>query len=126
MGARRQRRRRLEGGGGPFRRKWTVMTNPLKRILQIRNSFLSVLILIQILILTLATLLTRLTLDNINASETDKRESVTSYVTNAVERGTSTVQPAVSVLADNENYMKSFASRDRNGLLASTKGLFEE
>ena len=79
------------------------MTNPLKRILQIRNSFLSVLILIQILILTLATLLTRLTLDNINASETDKRESVTSYVTNAVERGTSTVQPDVSVLAANEN-----------------------
>jgi len=74
------------------------MTNPLKRVLQIRNSFLSVLILIQILILTLATLLTRLTLDNINASETDKRESVTSYVTNAVERGTSAVQPAVSVL----------------------------
>jgi class 3 adenylate cyclase len=102
------------------------MTNPLKRVLQIRNSFLSVLILIQILILTLATLLTRLTLDNINASEADKRESVTSYVTNAVERGTSTVQPAVSVLAANENYMKLFAARDRDGLLASTKRLFEE
>jgi class 3 adenylate cyclase len=100
------------------------MKNRLQGIFQIKNSFLLVLVLIQVLILVLATLLTRLTLHTIDISEAEKRDSVATFVTSTVAHGTSSVEPAVRVLVANQEILRLFAARDRDGLFNATKVLF--
>jgi class 3 adenylate cyclase len=102
-----------------------AMNHRLKGFLQIKNSFLLVLMLILVLIVGLAALLTRLTLRNIDASEAEKRESVTTFVTSSFEHGTIAVDSAVRVLEANDQYMKLFAAKDHDGLFAATKPLFD-
>lgn len=102
------------------------MRRLLNTLFRVKNSFLLVLLLIQVLILGLAILLTRLTLHTIDANEVDKREKVTNYITNAVDQASSSAQSLVLAVAANRDYMRLFAARDRNGLLDATHGLYEE
>ena len=102
------------------------MNKKLKNLLQIKNSFLIVLVMIQCLIVALATLLTRMALANIDRNEAEKRVAVETFVTGAIDHGTSAVEPTVSTLAANDTYMRLFASGDRAQLLKVTQPLFEE
>lgn len=96
----------------------------LKRFLKIKNSFLSVLVLFQILIVVLAILFTRIALRIIDADEAQKRENVARFVANAVEQTSSSAVNAVLPITANEHYMELFAKQDREGLLAATTDLF--
>lgn len=82
--------------------------------------------LILVLVIGLAVLLTRQTLLNIDANEAEKRDSVTRFVTNAVEQGSSGAQIAVLAAAANQDYMTLFAAKDRQALLNATHGLFDK
>jgi len=102
------------------------MKNRIKRLLQIKNSFLIVIVMIQCLIVALATLLTRMALANIDRNEAEKRIEVQTFVEGAVEHGTSSVEPTVTTLVRNERYMQLFGAGDREGLLDQTKALFDQ
>ena len=98
----------------------------LRRILKIRNSFLFVLILIQILIIILSTLMTHLTVGDVETAEAEKRASIISNVTNLTERETNDVQLGARIVVANQEWMKLLAAGDRAGLLAATEPLYKQ
>lgn len=102
------------------------MKRRFRNLLQIKNSFLLVLVLILGLILSLSTLLTRLAIKNIEASEEAKRQSVVTYVTNAFAQETKAVLPGAETLAANQDYLKLFAAGQREALYAVALPLFNE
>jgi class 3 adenylate cyclase len=93
------------------------MSGIFKRFLLIRNSFLLVLILIQLLLTGLAFMLTRLTLRTIDEHEAETREHVIRYVTNTVDNFSANAEVSALAVAANERYMQLFAQKDREGLL---------
>jgi len=95
-------------------------------LLQIKNSFLMVLVLMMVLIVTLSTLLTRVGLGNVEVSEAAKRASVTTYVANAFDEATRAVQPAAQTLAANDQLAGLIAAGQRDALLQAASPLFEE
>ena len=97
-----------------------------RNLLQIKNSFLLVLVLILGLILSLSTLLTRLAIQNIEASEAAKRQSVVTYVTNAFAQETKAVLPGAETLAANQDYVRLFSAGQRDPLYAAALPLFTE
>jgi class 3 adenylate cyclase len=95
-------------------------------LLQIKNSFLIVLIIILALILTLSTLLTRLAIANIETNEAATRSDVTTFVTNTFTGATRQVQPAVQTLAADQTFVSLFAAGQRDALSSATAPLFAE
>jgi class 3 adenylate cyclase len=102
------------------------MRGYLKRFLRIQNSFLLVLILTQLLIVLLSILFTRIALHIIETNEAEKRASVTNFVTNRIEQGSTRPEMAILAIAANDRYMQLFQRRDRAGLLAAAAPLFAD
>jgi len=100
------------------------MARGFRRFLRIRNSFLLVIILTQLLFFALAGLFTRVALKLIDAAEEEKRASVISLVVNTVDQAASSALNGVLAVAANNQYMRLFQSRDREALLGATEGLF--
>ena len=93
------------------------MSGIFKRFFLIKNSFILVLILIQLLITGLAFMLTRLTLKTIDRHEAETRDHVVRYVTNLVDNFSSNAEVSVLAIADNDRYLSLFEQKDREGLL---------
>jgi class 3 adenylate cyclase len=100
------------------------MAFSLKSFLKIKNSFLSVLVLFQVLIVVLAILFTRIALRIIDSDEAQKRDNVARFVTNSVNQTSSSAVNAVLPITANAHYMELFEKQDRDGLLAATSDLF--
>ena len=62
------------------------MATGFRRSVRIKNSFLLVLVLIQVLIIVLAALFTRIALKIIDDAEAEKTASVISFVVNTIEQ----------------------------------------
>jgi class 3 adenylate cyclase len=93
------------------------MSGIFKRFFLIKNSFILVLVLIQLLITGLAFMLTRLTLKTIDRHEAETREHVVRYVTNLVDNFSSNAETSVLAVAANDQYLRLFARKDRDALL---------
>jgi len=100
------------------------MATAFRRSLRIKNSFLLVLVLIQVLIIVLAVLFTRIALKIIDDAEAEKRASVISFVVNTIEQASSSALTGVLAVAANDQYMGLFQARDRDALLGATEDLF--
>jgi methyl-accepting chemotaxis protein len=100
------------------------MATGFRRLLRIKNSFLLVLVLIQVLIIVLTVLFTRIALKIIDDAEAEKRASVISFVVNTIEQATSSALTGVLSVAANDQYMGLFQARDRDALLGATEDLF--
>jgi class 3 adenylate cyclase len=100
------------------------MATGFRRSLRIKNSFLLVLVLIQVLIIVVAVLFTRIALKIIDDAEAEKLGSVISFVVNTIEQASSSALTGVLAVAANDQYMGLFQARDRDALLGATEDLF--
>ncbi len=93
---------------------------------QLRNSFVAVIILIQVLLITLSVLFERMTVKVLEDAQSEDVKRIIQSVSTAIDAGISGPRTAVITTAKNKEILSLFAKQDRAGLLAASKPIFEE
>jgi adenylate cyclase len=83
---------------------------------RIKNSFLTVILLIQLLMITLAVFMTRLTIDILDQTQAEKHKVMVSTIYNQLEKATDGPRAALSAIAHNDTVLRAFASGNREEL----------
>ena len=93
---------------------------------QLSNSFVYVLILIQILLLSLGTFYTLVTIDILKRWENEKAQSISSFVRNQIDNEKSKATLPAIAAANNPDIVAAYAGLDRNRLLAVCQDLWRQ
>ncbi|HRI50085.1 MAG TPA: adenylate/guanylate cyclase domain-containing protein [Pseudomonadota bacterium] len=101
------------------------MNNPFRRLLQMKNSFLSVVALVQLLLIGLTIVFMGLTVDILDQAQDDKIRSVVVYINNHLEQSKIKALTATLTLASNQEVVRVFAARDREKLAGEVKETWE-
>lgn len=96
------------------------MTNPFRRLLQMKNSFLSVVALVQILLIGLTIVFMDLTVGILDQAQDDKIRNVVVYINNHLEQSKVKALTATLTVAANKEVVRVFAARDREKLALRT------
>ena len=101
------------------------MNNPFRRLLQMKNSFLSVVALVQLLLIGLTVVFMGLTVDILDQAQDDKIRSVVVYINNHLEQSKVKALTATLTVATNQEIVRVFAARDREKLAGEVKETWE-
>jgi adenylate cyclase len=89
-----------------------------------KNSFLSVVFLVQLLLIGLTVIFMRLTVEMLDRAEDDKTKSVVAYINNQIEQSDVKAETATLTVANSPEVARVFASRDREKLAATVKDIW--
>ena len=101
------------------------MFQPFRRLLQMKNSFLSVVVLVQALLIGLTIVFMRLTVDMLDHAEDDKVHGIAAYINTQIEQSKDKALTATLAVAGNQELVRVFAARDREKLAAEVKEVWE-
>lgn len=101
------------------------MYQPFRRLLQMKNSFLSVVALVQLLLIGLTIIFMRLTVEMLDNAEDQKVRGVVAYINNQIEQSKVKALTATLTVASNQQVVRAFAARDRVQLAAEVKETWE-
>jgi class 3 adenylate cyclase len=96
--------------------KWSGI-KPFNFFAQLRNSFLAVIVLIQILLITLSVLFGRMTIDMLEISQSESLKIVIQNVQAAINAGTEVSKVAVLTTQKHTQLLDAFAKRQRDRVL---------
>lgn len=94
--------------------------------MQLRNSFLAVIVLIQILLITLSVFFQRIAVDVLEQAQAENLRLIKKNIQNSVIGGIESPKAALLSLSRNEAVTAAFAQRDREKLLKLTAPILED
>ncbi len=101
------------------------MNLKFSRLLQMKNSFLSVVALVQLLLIGLTLIFMRLTVDMLDNAQDQKIRAVVAYINNQIQQSNVKALTATLAVAANREIVRVFAARDREKVAAEVKETWE-
>ncbi|MBF0097719.1 MAG: hypothetical protein HQM04_15075 [Magnetococcales bacterium] len=97
----------------------------LQRI-QLRNSFIAVVILVQVLLVLLTVVFIQIAIPILDRAEEEKIRGVVTYVHNEIDQAIHRAEVAITAVADNEHIVQWVAQSDRERLMAEVEKIWND